>query len=36
MKRDISELRKLSETPKSTIVDLINNLGRARNRVDNG
>lgn len=36
MKRDISELRKLTETPESTIVDLINNLGRARNRVDNG
>lgn len=36
MYREVSELRKLIEIPKSTLIDLINNLGKARNRVCNG
>lgn len=36
MNKEISELGKLVETPKSTIIDLVNYLGRARNKRDSG
>lgn len=36
MNKEISELRKVVVTPKSTITDLVNYLERARNKRDSG